>query len=113
MKPVNQANTYGNKGNPENDGKQDTYQQGPPRINFGHFKKGEYQNKYEDIVDTQAPLHQVGRNIFKGYIGVFFPPQKGEKNQGKAYPENGLFGRGFDGNGLIFFGQKAKIKNKR
>ena len=60
MKAIDQRNADRNKNDPEYDGHQDADQQHPSIIFFFDRKGREDQDKNEDVVNTQAPLHQVG-----------------------------------------------------
>jgi hypothetical protein len=52
-----QFNTNGNKYDAENDGHNDTYKQHPAIEFLSYFKKSEYEDEDEYIINAQRPFH--------------------------------------------------------
>src|SRR5215217_6702859 len=90
VKSFNQHNTHGNKNNPEHDRHQDANQQGTGNMIGADFEITKDEDENKDVIDTQAPFHEVSTEVFQGRDAVLPPPQKRTKGKGKKHPEEGL-----------------------
>jgi hypothetical protein len=57
---------------------------------FVYIEEGKNKQEHENIIDAQAPLHEVSRNEFGSNDIAFLKPQVAEKRQRQCHPENGL-----------------------
>lgn len=61
------------------------------------------ENEYKDIINTQAPFHQVSAEVFNGKITSFFNPHKNKKAKRQQYPEECLIQCCFNTDDFILF----------
>ena len=55
-----------------------------------YFEKTENEDENKNIINAQAPLHQVSTDVFKRRRFTIFEPYKPEKSKCKRHPKNGL-----------------------
>ena len=53
-------------------------------------EEAEDEDKDKDIVDAEAPFHEIGAEILQGRLVSLLIPEKCEKSHGKAHPEKSL-----------------------
>lgn len=54
------------------------------------FEVGKNENKDKNVVDAEAPLHEVRTEVLKRCNVSLPPPHKTAKAKGKYHPKNGL-----------------------
>src|ERR1700749_1059087 len=111
MYPGYRGDPYRNKDDPEQDGQQDTDHQHPPIINRFYTEEGKDENEYEDIVNAQAPFHQVGADVFEGRMVALLHPEEYREGQGQGDPERRLQERPPDRDDGSVAAQQTQIQN--
>src|SRR4051812_1275752 len=78
---------------------------------FSYFKKTEDEDKNKNIVDAQAPFHQVSADKFNSLLMTFFKnPEKNKKPKSKRNPKYRLEKSFENGDGCASLTEQAKVK---
>ena len=64
---------------------------------FADAEKSKDEDKHKNIIDAEAPLHEVGADILDGGVVTILVSHEHPKGKGQQYPEYGLPKGFFDG----------------
>lgn len=76
---------------------------------FLYRKSRKNENENKNIINAEAPFHQVGADVFHCRLLAIFNPHKNKKGQRKPYPEKSLVQSLPDGNFFIFSAKKTQV----
>src|SRR5579863_4595885 len=108
---IDKDDPRGNKNDPQEDRDEDTDQQNPGIMRGLYAKKGKDENKDEDIVHAQTPLHHIGTQILERGLVAFLQPKKDKEEHPQQHPEQGQQQRLFNGNCRSLPTQQPEVKN--
>ena len=112
VKPGHQRNTNRDEQDAKNDGHQDANQESPGDIFFLNIEGRKNEDEYENIVNAQAPLHQVSTQVFERQGLAIFNPHEDEKPQRQGHPKKSLVQSLANGDDFVFLTQQTQIKGE-
>src|SRR5207344_70751 len=88
FKTFYQFYAHRNKNNAQQDGHKYTNEQHAGIVLLFDTKESKNKYEYEDIVDTQAPFHEVGTDVLDtGFVAILVGNEYSE-GKGEQHPEN-------------------------
>jgi hypothetical protein len=108
---LDQFYAYSNENDPEYDRHENSDQQHSCHIVSSNFEKIKDENKYKNIVDTQAPLHQVRADVFECHNVAIAEPEEYKKRKCQSNPEERLKNCLFYCDVRMLFAEQTQIKN--
>lgn len=112
VKPLHERHAGRDKNDPEQNGHQNTDQERSRDVFFLYRERRKDEHKDKNVVDAQAPFHQVGAEIFKRDGLPPLDPDKNQKSQGEADPKKSLVEGLADGNDLVLLAEQTQVKGE-